>query len=265
MKISRIGLGVLSSALIALALACSGGSDSNDTAANAPSASNISEQSQVNFTESAAKLQELTSFRFDFSMTLDLGGLGSGSGTAGEDPFADALAMAFLGLLGGIEAEGAYVAPDKVEVRLTLAGQEMGYVQIGDDAWMNDGAGWQATQAGESLDFSQSPADLLSDFLPQQVLQAAETSSETVNGVETTRYSFDREALAQLSEDMGEPAGLEDISEANLDIWLTEGSVPVKLLVNMAGQDETGQSLSLQLDANVRDINSSSIEIEAPI
>jgi hypothetical protein len=259
--ISRVLLGAISSALIALALACSGGNDSNDSAASESAGSN---PALVNFSESTAKLAELKSFRFDLAMKLDLGGFDAGA-LGAEDEMGAAFASALMGLLGDIRAEGAFVAPDGMDVKLALGGQQMGYIQIGEQAWVNDGTGWEATTAPEGLGFGESPADLLSEFLPQDVLRAARTSSENVNGVEATRYSFDKQAIEQAATEMGETVDLDDVSEANLDVWLTEGNIPVKVLMSIAGKDETGQALSVQLEANVRDINSDSIQIKAPI
>ena len=264
MKKSRLLVGAVSALLLALASACGGGNDSKDTEANG---SGGSPASFVNFSESTAKLMELKSFRFDFSMTLDLGGVGVPGigGSSAEDPMGEAFARAMLGILGEIRAEGAFVAPDQMDVRLSLAGQQLGYVQVGNRAWVNEGSGWQSTAASQGLGFGDTPADLFSEFLPAEVLRGARTSSETVNGVKTTRYSFDKKALEQAAQGMGDSADQEDVTEANLDVWLMDGNIPVKITMNVAGRDESGQSMSMQLEVNVRDINSNSIQIKAPI
>jgi hypothetical protein len=250
--------------MVALALSC-GGNDSNDSASNAPGGSSVA---MVNFSESTAKLMELKSFRFDLTLKLDLGSLGNlgANSDSAEDALGQAFAAAMLGILGDIKAEGAFVAPDQMDVRMTLAGQQMGYVQLGTRAWVNDGSGWEATtSAADMMTFGESPADLFNEFLPQDVLRGARTSGETVNGVKTTRYSFDKKALEQIADEMGESADLEDVTEANLDIWLTEGEIPVKVTMKVAGKDETGQTMSMNLEVNVRDINSNSIQIKSPI
>ena len=259
---SRLFFGAVSGALVALALACGG--DKDDPANVAASGSSAA---TVNFTESTAKLMELKSFRFDLSMKLDLGGLNMGSTGSGtsEDAMGEAFAAAMLGMLGDIRAEGAFVAPDQMDVRMTFAGQQMGYVQIGNRAWVNEGSGWQTTTATEGLGVGESPADLFAEFLPQEILRGARTTSENVNGVRATRYSFDKQSLAQIAEEMGESADLDDVTEANLDIWLTDGQIPVKATMKVAGKDETGAALSMNVELNVRDIDSNSIQIKAPI
>jgi hypothetical protein len=194
--------------------------------------------------------------------SLDMDSLGSDSS---EDALGEAFAAAMLGILGDIRAEGAFVAPDQMDVRMTFAGQQMGYVQIGNRAWTNEGTGWESTTATQGLGFGESPADLFAEFLPQEVLRGAKTSSENVNGVRATRYSFDKKSLEQIADELGESADLEDVTEANLDIWLTDGEIPVKVTMKMAGKDESGQGLSMNLEVNVRDINRNSIQIKAPI
>jgi hypothetical protein len=247
-----------------LALAC-GGKDSNEAASNASSGDGSNSVALVNFSESAAKLMELKSFRFDFSMKLDLGSLGLSTGSGTADAMGEAFAAAMLGILGDIKAEGAYVSPDQMDVRLSMAGQQLGFVQTGDRAWVNEGSGWTATSPTAGFGIGESPADLFSDFLPQEILRGAKTSSETVNGVKATRYSFDKTALEQVAKDLGESADLEDVMEANLDVWLTDGNVPVKITMKMAGKDGSGQGMTMNLEVNVRDINSNSIQIKSPI
>ena len=264
MNRSRSVLTVLGGAMIALALAC--GSDDKRTDAYGARQPDAAGGGVLNLSQSTSNLLALKSYRFDLLMALDLGAaLPSGSG-APADALGEALAGALLGALGEIKVEGAYVAPDSVDVTVMMFGQQLRFVRIGDEAWTNEGGGWRATPAtGMDFGFGGSPTELVADILPQEVLQGAKTSDETVNGVKTTRYSYDKEALAQLSEDLGQSADLEDVTEANIDIWLAQGDIPVRVLVSIASANPDGQQMSLRLELNVRDIDNSSIEIKPPV
>jgi hypothetical protein len=82
---------------------------------------------------------------------------------AGFGPFltATGVIMVLLGALGDMKIEGAYVSPDQMDIKMRLSGQELGFVQIGKKAWVKFGGGWQATDAGDSFSFGQSPTELL--------------------------------------------------------------------------------------------------------
>jgi hypothetical protein len=244
-------------------VAC-GGDDNDDSNASGSGGESPGVAAPLNISASAANLAELRSFRFDLAMKIDIPTSPSSGGTA-DDEFGAALGSALLGVLGDIKAEGAFVAPDQAQLTMTLAGEEVGMVQIGKDAWVKFGPTWEKTDATDlGLDFS-SPTDLFEDFLPAEILSGAKTSREKVNGVDTTRYSFDKAAIEGLLEETGETEGLGELTSANLDVWLSADNVPVKLVMNMTGKDESNQSMSVKLELNVRDINSDSIRIRPPV
>ena len=210
----------------------------------------------------SASLDAIESFRFDLTMAIDFDLPESGQS---EDAAAAAMLMA---LFSNISAEGTYVAPDSYEMTMSFIGLEMQAIQIGQESWINDGSGWVADSGmGMSPFGSASPAELPFEFIPEAVLAGAETSSETVNGIETTRFSFDKDSLAALAEATGETAGIEDLSEVDtmdLDVWLTADGIPVKMIMDMQGESE-GSQIAINLEFNVRDINDPSIQIEPPL
>ena len=242
-----LGLGLA----LAFVIACGGDKDSGSGTVAGP----------IDLASTASKLEELKSFRFDMTMKLDVP-----MGTGGSED--DAFGAALLGLFGDIRAEGAFVAPDNMQVTMSMAGQEFGIVQIGADAWTKFGTSkWEKTTAAAAgIDIGSSPTELITEFLPQEVLSGATTKQETVNGVKTTRYSFDKKALEQLAADLGEGLGdLDTLTDANVDLWLNSDNVPVKILMKMAGTDETGQKMSINLEVNVKDINNSAVQIKPPV
>jgi hypothetical protein len=262
---SLITLGAAS--LLLLATACGGDKEpsSSDSGATRSSSGAAAVAAPLDLSASANNLLETRSFRFDFSMKMELPDLAPTS--AEDDPFGAAFGAALLGLFSDIRAEGAFVSPDSTEVKMTMMGQEIGFVQIGQDAWVKYGAGWEKTDADESLTMGfTSPADLFTEFLPQEVLKGAKTTKEKVNGVDAVRYSFDKAAIEKLAMEAGEtPAEMEELTEANLDVWLTGENIPVKVVLNAAGKDEDGAAVGMKLEMNIKDLNSDSIRIRPPV
>jgi hypothetical protein len=248
----------------AVAVAC-GGEDTG-SGGSVQSGSGGTSTRELNFPSAMRGLEDLRSFRMDLSFKLDLGELLS---SLGEEE--SAFASMFLGMLSNVKVEAAYVAPDSFSAETNLFGEKMKYVQIGRQAWVNEGSGWQETGAEDFLGgLGSSPTELLKDFLPQEVLEAAETKQETVNGVKATRYSFDRDSLEDLADDYGEDFGLNistlaDIEHLNLDVWVSEGGIPVKASMLFEGQDPEGNDMSMELELNITDINSDSVKIRKPV
>lgn len=251
--------------LLGLIMACGGDKDSgssNDSGRSSGGGNSVS--TELNLSNVASTLMELRSFRFDVALKLDFGQSAAMAGDD-EDEFAG-LATAFMALFSDIKIEGSYVAPDSFDIKMELAGEEVHMIQIGDRAWINDGSGWSETDADSSaLSFLGDPSELASDMLPQEVLRNAKTKSEKVNGVETTRYSFDKKALETIASDLGEGAGLDEIDEAKLDVRMTDDNIPVKIAMDFKGKAADGSDMAIALEFNVKDLNSDKIKIEAPI
>ena len=245
-----LGAGLLLAVVVA---ACSGDSNSSSGAISGSSRT-------LNLSESAARISTLKSFRFNASASIDLGGQTPANA---ENALGNALMMMLFGNLKDIKLEGAVVAPDQMELKLSLGGQDFGFVQIGDKAWAKYGGAWTPIDPGDlglpagGLDFG----DFTAGALPAEVVEAAKVSSEKVNGMNTTRYSFDKAALQSLANDVGSG---QDLETANLDVWITEDGVPVKLTMKLKGKDDSGQESTVQLELVLKDLNSD-IKIKAPM
>ncbi len=249
-----------------LIVACGGdkdGGSTNNRGSTGGSGGSVS--SELDLSNAAKDLQELRSFHFAVAlkMDFDLSAMESDD----EDEFGADFASAFLALFSDIKMEGAYVAPDSFDLKMELAGEEVRMIQIGNRAWMDEGSGWEETDADSSdLSFLGDPSELALDMLPKEVLRNAKTKSEKVNGIETTRYSFDKKALEAVASELGEEAaGLQQIDEAKLDVWMTEENIPVKIAMEIKGKSEDGSKLGINLQFEIKDLNSDKIKIEAPI
>jgi hypothetical protein len=248
-----------------LIVGCGGDKDSgpNSVKGDGSSGRGSSVSTELNLSNAANDLMELRSFRFDVTMKMDFD---LGAVTDDEDELSAGLAQMFMAMFSDIHMQGAYVAPDAFDMQMKLAGEDVHVIQIGDELWVNEGGGWKKGDAlGGALDFLGDPSDLAFDMLPE-VLKNAKTSSEKVNGVETTRYSFDKNALEALAEDFGEDAAeFSEIDQAKLDVWMTQDNIPVKITMDMRGEMEDGSKMAVNLVLNVTDLNSDKVKIEAPI
>ncbi|HWO72766.1 MAG TPA: hypothetical protein VNN21_04340 [Dehalococcoidia bacterium] len=257
----------LAATALALAFACGGDKDkgANSTSSGegaSTGGSGSASARELNINEAFTALQDLRSFRFDLAMKMDFG-----DALAGLQNDETGLAAAFLALFSDIKMEGAYVAPDSFDINMRLAGRDMRIVQIGREAWINDGSGWTAADASGALDlFSGAPTDLASELLPAEVLKVAKTSSETVNGVKATKYSFDKQSLKDVAERLGQDTGsFDQVDDMQLNLWMTEDNLPVKFALTAKGTDEAGNKISISMEMNIRDLNSDSIRITKPV
>jgi len=258
MNMPRWLIAPFAAALVLLAVACGGDDKDNDSANASTGGGGSSTSRELNLANAAQALEDVKSFRFDLSLKMDI----DAPSTGNDDE--DALGAAFLALLGNINMTGSFVGPDSYEFKTKFFGQDLQMIQIGNQAWINEGSGWEVADTDDSI-FGGSPTDLAFDMLPDEVLKNATVKSEKVNGQDTTRYSFDKAALLSIAEEFGEDmVDIQEIESMNLDIWVTKDNLPVKLVMNMKGEAE-GAKMDIQVDFNIKDINDSSIKIQKPI
>jgi hypothetical protein len=198
--------------------------------------------------EAFAKLQ---SYRIGLRFTL--------GGTAAEE--AGTLAM---------DLEGSFVAPDRSQARVTarLGDLEMEeeFVTIGNQSWVKAGDNWVEGKPQFELG-DLSPTSLLEELEPEQ-LRLLKPTKETVNGVDSLRYSIDQadiEALRGLGALLGEGEALEGLPEEfHIDLWLAEdGGWPVRMTMTARGAID-GEEISLDFSLDITDVNDPSIKIEPP-
>jgi len=200
----------------------------------------------------AEALAKLESYRIDLRFTLE----GAADGE--------------MGLLG-VDLEGAFVAPDRSQARVSARLDELELeeesITIGDRTWVKIGDSWVEGEAQFELD-DLSPASLLEGLSPEQ-LRLLKPSKETVNGVKSLRYSIGRgdiDALRSLGALLGDDEALEDLPEEfNIDLWLAEdGGWPVRVTMTARGAIDEGDEISLDFSLDVTDVNDPDIEIEPP-
>ena len=143
---------------------------------------------------------------------------------------------------------------------------------IGEQAWIRSGLNGGGFTEGRPQFCTPdlTPAGLGADLATDELELLYERTSETVNGVDTARYTLDEAALAQLGgigDALGDfdPDDVPEDLEFRFDIWLAEdGGWPVKIEGTVEGTDAEGGAISAAVSLEVFDINSSDIRIEAP-
>jgi len=209
-------------------------------------------------------LTGLNSYRY--SMKMELEGLESllteqMAAIPGQDPTAMAESL-------NLEISGAFVAPDKAESRMRISGvdDELALTVIGNQQWVELGdlaiGPMEATGDVSELDFALMMWEEFSEGAGG--LTCASEKKEKVNDVPTNYCGIDKATLEQLSSLFGGTEEMGDIDEMSLEMWLAEdGGWPVRLRVNVAGTDESGQEFKAKLEMDVTDANED-IEIKPP-
>ncbi len=209
-------------------------------------------------------LTGLNSYRY--TMKMELEGLESllteqMAAIPGQDPTAMAETLE-------MEISGAFVAPDKAESRMRISGvdDELALTVIGNQQWVELGdmaiGPMEATGDVSELDFALMMWEEFSEGAGG--LTCASEKKETVNDVPTNYCGIDKATYQQLSALFGGTEEMGDIDEMSLEMWLAEdGGWPVRLRVNVAGTDESGQEFKAKLEMDVTDANED-IEIKPP-
>jgi len=259
-KKTRDSATVAPSAVAAVVSTSTSGSSATSAGSTRASSSTISKPLQLDCKK------EIKSFRFEGKVaakTLRTGGSNAADPTS-----------LISGLLENVKFSGAFVAPDRAQVKLEgtgnsspLTGQGIEFVQIGTTSFFRLGAtGWQQQQ-----DSGINPTEQLD---PREICTSVQNNfsadvpsrKEKANGVDATRYEYDRKALTQAGDDfLGGLASSSDLPEnTKMSIWVSEkDKFPVKIQVNGNGQ-QAGQPVSLDLEINVTDLNNAGIKIDAP-
>ena len=239
--------------------ACGGGDEDEEAArdkmreaAAATAAATPEEPAAEVAAAPADAFANLESYRLNLRFTLE--------GTATDEP----------GVLA-VDLEAAFVAPDRSQTRISARLGELELeeesITIGDQTWVKVGDSWVEGEAQLELE-DLSPASLLEDLSPEQ-LRLLKPSKETINGVESLRYSIGRgdiDALRSLGALLGPEEGLENLPEEfDIDLWLAEdGGWPVRVTMTARGAVADGDEIDLDFSLDVTDVNDPDIKIEPP-
>jgi hypothetical protein len=251
-------LGLLVVALAALLFAACGGDDKKSGESGSGTSAGTTAQggSPTARDDSLATtncLKDVKSYRFEGKLSFRLP-----SGTA-----------ASVGTQqGDFTFSGAFVAPDRSQIKADLAGFSFEQVQIGSDAWTRIGnGGWTKSAADSSGGFSFTPESFCESNLTELNKAGVKPTRDKVNGVNALKYEFDRNALNRLNDLFGNSDSAADLTtlpdNTKLTLWVTEKERwPVRMTLTGDGKVNNEQ-LAFNMQFNVTDINKD-IKIEAP-
>ena len=205
----------------------------------------------------------LESFRFSGEMAVEVDG-GLALTMEGEFEAPDRLGCKISGSLGGID----------------VGGDEL--VVIGDDAWLDTGAGFEAFSADdpavvEDLALCPGSPAFWEDFDFLQDPGPLTGQPDTINGVDAVRYSLGDVAGALKSIGFL-PAELEGVTINTFDVWVAEdGGWPVALDMDIAADaaaaaetfglpiEEGVQEARITMQVDITDVDAAGIHVEPPV
>lgn len=178
-------------------------------------------------------------------------------------------------LLEDVKFTGAYAAPDRTQLKLD-GGQNsplgtIEFIQIGNTSYTKLGsAAWQQSQANGAT------SGIVDQVDPREICRQFEQSltgdvpsrKEQVNGVEATRYDYDRTALEKLGSGDGFLGAIggsgEDLPEnTKMSVWVSDkDKFPVKMQIDASGT-QAGEDFAIKMSLNVTDLNGN-VTINAP-
>lgn len=169
-----------------------------------------------------------------------------------------------------LDLTGAFVAPDRNQVRIEgevggLNLQEETII-IGGRSWVRSGDTWREGEA--TFDTADLSPQAFFAGLDVEKLQVITPTEETVNGVDTLRYSIDEadiEQLQALTQVFGDDDASEDLPEdLSLDLWLTkDAGVAVKMVLTARDKSD-GSEVEVEMSMDITDVDDPTIEIEPP-
>lgn len=208
-------------------------------------------------------LQNLESYRYSLELKLDAPAF---EDTSGPDDPLSAFAEALTSLFSDMRIQGAFAAPDRSQVVLDFEGEELEWRSIGDQTWVRFGDQWeeQEPSSGDELLTPQVVCeDIVLDIASS--LSGAAVEDATINGIDAYHYSVDSEDLGNLPPLLAVANSGDLPDDLSFDVWLAkEGLWPVQLSFIASDTDDSGQTVALSLDMQVRDINDPGILIEPP-
>jgi len=187
------------------------------------------------------------------------------------------------------QVEGDFVAPDAHSFTSTFDFFGLSFTEeaviIGEDAWYREtGDDWRATTLSDpdvqnALSLTSADPGFLQDPEFESNLAGLNSEDDTINGIETRRYTITREQVEALAQLLGEDflADAAGIQELEMTVWLEKesGSLVRADLSATAGPEVFGEdstldlsadaTVTIQMNINLTRINDEDISIEPPI
>lgn len=244
---------LVAAVLAGLVLAgCSSGGNGPDGAVRgtAPSCNNIS---------------QIRSYRYQIRLKLQTPAFAPSPGETPAPPLG-AFAQALTSLFADMQMDGAYVAPDRSQVILTVHGEKLELRTIGSRSWVQANGVWEEQQDTGGLTLLTPDVvcqDIVADLASS--LQGIKPQQEDVNGVGTDHYRLDKADVKRLPDLLGTGDSSSLPQSFQVELWLArQGGWPARLKINASDTDEQGHPMSIDLFMEFRDVNDPGIAVEPP-
>ncbi len=254
--------------LVALVAGCGGdkkddksGSDAGtSTSTGASSSTPARSATSSSGASSTSGLSDLKSYKYSLKMSGNGGPVGElSSSLGGSSGSTNAV----------VEVSGAYIKPDRAQTSIKVAGLEISTVVIGSQQWNTFAGQTQGPTSAAASDLED--ANFLLGFWEGDDLSASIKDfkcggKETVNGVSAKKCTADKATLEKLSKENSDfLAGINasSLSNAQVDVWLTDADYPVRMRMDVSGKDTANKDFNFKVEMDVTDINGN-FQITAP-
>lgn len=214
---------------------------------------------------SCDSISDIQSYRYTINLKLRSPAF-SAAGPTATPASLSAFSNALQALFSDLKLDGAFKAPDRTQALLKFQGGELELREIGDESWIRVGSTWQVQDPAEgatTLTPDVVCRDIVDEIIPS--LSEMESTRESVNGLDTERYTLDEANLEQLPALLGTGSDVNLPNKYAVDIWLARtGRFPMRLNVAAEDVDDLGRPIGLTLFMEFRDINDSGITVEPP-
>jgi hypothetical protein len=161
--------------------------------------------------------------------------------------------------------DASFVAPDRVELDISGTGSPFSMIVIGDQSWVQLGGEWQQSQQGSTVPYR--PVDICEAILADLDLSQGQPEEEKLNDVKALHYTFTQVPSERA---MGKIFGSQSdmgilLKKLDVGLWLAEkDNSPVRIDVSSSGLYADGREMRAHILVDIKDANSSDIQVEPP-
>jgi hypothetical protein len=211
-------------------------------------------------------LQALQTYRYSVSLKLE-SPEPEGSPTPVQATPTTTLTREFNGpFLFEYNIDASFVAPDRAELNISGVGSPFTMIVIGDQSWIQLAGEWQQSQQGSTVPYR--PVDICEAILADLDLSQSQPEEEEINDVKTLHYTFTQVPSEQ---GMGRIFGMQSdmgilLKKLDVGLWLSEeDNSPVRIDVSSSGLYADGREMRAHILVDIRDANSTDIQVEPPM
>lgn len=212
---------------------------------------------------SCSAISQIKSYRYQVRLKLQTPTFEPSAETSPAPPLS-AFAQAIVNVFADMQLDGAYVAPDRSQVIMTVGDQKLELRSVGSRTWVNANDVWQEQETPADLGLLTPTViceDIVAELAPS--LKDVAPQEEEANGIRTDHYRLEKADIKGLPDLLGVAGQLPQ--QFGVDVWLVrDGDWPARLRIAAADVDEGGRPMAIDLFMEFRDVNDPGISVEPP-